>query len=188
MADSQRAPVFEPMDNKISCGGFSVLGGGISNKTIDLTPFCFGMWVIDKEDAIAGNKKNVHFSRVSYLQLANLIGDLDKGDFSRFPVGGDVLNQMVINKFLYTKVAPSFGLRFKGSKSQSELTNSEQFLEVYWSTMIERSPGLNNSLKVCFAPSTQGMLNYSIVDTQPTQSGRYLYCNAKTGENELIEI
>ena len=162
--------------------------GGISNKTIDLTPFCFGVWVIDKEDAIAGNKKNVHFSRVSYLQLANLTDDLDKDDFSRFPVGGDVLNQIVVNKFLYTKVAPSFGLRFKGYKNKSELTNSEQFLEGYWSSMKEYFPELDNISKSCFAPSTQGMLDYSIVDTQPTQSGRYLYCNAKTGENELIEI
>ena len=61
-------PVFEPMDNKISCGGFSILGGGISNKTINLTPFWSGEWVIDKEDAITGNKKNVHFSRIPFLQ------------------------------------------------------------------------------------------------------------------------
>ena len=160
----------------------------MSNKTIDLTPFCFGMWVIDKEDAIAGNKKNVHFSRVSYLQLANLMGDLDKGDFSRFPVGGDVLNQEVIADFVNTKVALSFGLRFKGYKLKSELTNSEMLIKNYWDATMEHFPELNHSLGVCFAPSTQGMLDYSIVDTQPTQSGRYLYCNAKTGENELIEI
>ena len=181
-------PVFEPMDNKISCGGFSILGGGISNKTIDLTPFWCGVWVIDKEDAIAGNKKNVHFSRVSFLQLTNLVDDLDKGDFSRFPIGGDVLNQEAINNFLYMKVASSFGLRFKGYKSKNELTNSKTLIKDYWDTMMESSPALNNSLWSCFAPSTQGMSQYSIVDTQPTQSGRYLYCNAKTGENELIEI
>ena len=179
-------PVFEPMDNKISCGGFSVFGGGISNKTIDLTPFCFGVWVIDKEDAIAGNKKNVHFSRVSYLQLANLMGDLDKGDFSRFPVGGDVLDETVINNFICTKVAPSFGLRFKGYKDQSELTNSEQFLEGYWDVMRKSFPF--DSLLYCYAPSAQGLSKYSIVDTQPTRSGKYLYCNAETGENELIVI
>ena len=162
--------------------------GGTSNKTIDLTPCRFGMWVIDKEDAIAGNKKNVHFSRVSYLQLANLIGDLDKGDFSRFPVGGDVLNQIVISNFLYTKVAPSFGLHFKGYKHQSELTNSEQFLDEYLHVMQHSFSESFNSLFYCYAPSAQGLSKYSIVDTQPTQSGRYLYCNAETGENELIEI
>lgn len=181
-------PVFEPMDNKISCGGFSILGGGISNKTIDLTPFWYGAWVIDKEDAIAGNKKNVHFSRVSFLQLTNLIDDLDKGDFSRFPIGGDVLNQEAISNFLYMKVASSFGLRFKGYKLNSELTNSEMLIEDYWNKMMESSPSLNNSLLSCFAPSAQGPSRYLIVDTQPTQSGRYLYCNAETGENELIEI
>ena len=162
--------------------------GGISNKTIDLTPFCFGMWVIDKEDAIAGNKKNVHFSHVSYLQLANLIGDLDKGDFSRFPVGGDVLDETVINNFLYTKVAPSFGLHFKGYKLQSELTNSEQFLDEYWRVMQHSFSESFNSLFYCYAPSAQGLSKYLIVDRQPTQSGQYLYCNAETGENELIVI
>ena len=163
-------------------------GGGISNKTIDLTPFWFGAWVIDKEDAIAGNKKNVHFSRVSFLQLPNLMGDLDKGDFSRFPVGGDVLNQEVIADFVITKVAPSFGLHFKGYKLRSELTNSEQFLEEYLKAMQSSFPEAFNSLFSCYALSTQGMSRYSIVDTQPTKSGRYLYCNARTGGNELIVI
>lgn len=180
-------PVFEPMDNKISCGGFSILGGGISNKTIDLTPMCFGVWVIDKEDAIAGNKKNVHFSHVSFLQLANLVDDFDKGNFSRFPIGGDVLNQEVIDNFICTKVALSFGLRFKGYKSINELTNSEKIIEDYWLQITEVSSDFN-SLRICFAPSAQGLSRYSIVDTQPTQSGRYLYCNAETGENELIVI
>ena len=82
--------------------------GGISNKTIDLTPFCFGEWVIDKEDAITGNKKNVHFSRVSFLQLTNLVDDLDKGDFSRFPIGGDVLNPEAVRNFLFMKIAFHF--------------------------------------------------------------------------------
>lgn len=162
--------------------------GGISNKTIDLTPMCFGTWVVDKEDAIAGNKKNVHFSHVSFLQLANLMGDLDKGDFSRFPIGGDVLNQEVITNFIYTKVALSFGLRFKGYKLQSELTNSEQFLEEYLKAMQQSFLGSFNSLFCCFAPSAQGLLRYSIVDSQPTKSGNYLYYNAKRGENELIVI
>ena len=181
-------PVFEPMDNKISCGGFSIFGGGISNKTIDLTPMWPGAWVIDKEDAIAGNKKNVHFSHVSFLQLANLVDDLDKGDFSRFPIGGDVLNQEVIDNFICTKVALSFGLRFKGYKDKSELTNSEKLIKEYWDVIMESSSSLNNSLGSCFAPSAQGLSSYLIVDTQPTQSGKYLYCNAETGENELIEI
>ena len=163
-------------------------GGGISNKTIDLTPFCLGEWVIDKEDAITGNKKNVHFSRVSFLQLTNLVDDLDKGDFSRFPIGGDVLNQGVIANFIYTKVAPSFGLRLKGSKLKSELTNSEKLIQNYWDTIMKSLPSLNDSLMSCFAPSAQGLSSYSIVDSQPTQSGRYLYCNAETGENELIVI
>lgn len=163
-------------------------GGGISNKTIDLTPMCFGMWVVDKEDAIAGNKKNVHFSHVSYLQLANLIDDLDKGDFSRFPVGGDVLNETVINNFIFTKVAPSFGLHFKGYKLQSELTNSEQFLDEYLKAMRKSFSESFKILFYCYALSTQGMSRYSIVDTQPTQSGKYLYYNAETGENELIVI
>ena len=163
------------------------LGGGISNKTIDLTPMRFGVWVIDKEDAIAGNKKNVHFSHVSFLQLTNLIDDLDKGDFSRFPVGGDVLNQGVIDYFVYTKVAPSFGLRFKGYKLESELTNSEKFINGYL-VLIMNSSDLKNSSKLCYAPSMQGMSAYSIVDSRPTQSGNYLYCNAETGENELIVI
>lgn len=162
-------------------------GGGISNKTIDLTPMCFGVWVIDKEDTIAGNKKNVHFSRVSFLQLVNLMDDLDKGDFSRFPIGGDVLNQEVIDNFLYTKVASSYGLRFKGHKLQSELTASERYIVEYLKQLTNSSQ-LRSSLRVCFAPSAQGLLDYSIVDNQPTQSGRYLYCNAKTGENELIVI
>ena len=162
-------------------------GGGISNKTIDLTPMCFGEWVIDKEDAIAGNKKNVHFSRVSFLQLVNLIDDLDKGDFSRFPIGGDVLNQEAIDNFLYMKVASSFGLRFKGLKSKSELTASERYILEYW-TVLTNSSQLQQSLRVCFAPSAQGLSSYSIVDSQPTQSGRYLYYNAETGENELIVI
>ena len=181
-------PVFEPMDNKISCGGFSVFGGGISNKTIDLTPMCFGTWVVDKEDAIAGNKKNVHFSHVSFLQLANLMGDLDKGDFSRFPVGGDVLDETVINNFVYTKVAPSFGLHFKGYKLQSELTNSEQFLNEYFEAMQKSFLESFNSLFYCYALSTQGMSRYSIVDSQPTEPGKYLYYNEQTGENELIVI
>lgn len=180
-------PVFEPMDNKISCGGFSIFGGGISNKTIDLTPMWSGVWVIDKEDAIAGNKKNVHFSRVSFLQLTNLADDLDKGDFSRFPIGGDVLNQGTIKKFLYIKVALSFGLRFKGYKLRSELTNSELLIEDYWSSIINSS-SIKNSLRSCFAPSAQGLSVYSIVDSQPTESGEYLYYNAETGENELIVI
>lgn len=184
----QYVPVFEPMDNKISCGGFSVFGGGISNKTIDLTPMCFGTWVIDKEDAIAGNKKNVHFSCIPFLQLANLIDDSTKGDFSRFPVGGDVLDETVINNFVYTKVAPSFGLRFKGYKLQSELTNSEQFLEEYLNVMQKSFSESFNSLFYCYAPSAQGLSKYSIDDTQPTQPGKYLYYNAETGENELIEI
>lgn len=162
-------------------------GGGISNKTIDLTPMRFGVWVIDKEDAIAGNKKNVHFSHVSFLQLANLVDDSDKGDFSKFPIGGDVLNQEVIANFIYTKVALSFGLRFKGHKSESELTNSEMLIEDYWNQMIKASSDFN-SLRVCFAPSAQGLSEFSIVNRQPTQSGHYLYCNAKTGENELIVI
>ena len=146
------------------------------------------MWVIDKEDAIAGNKKNVHFSRVSFLQLANLMDDLDKGDFSRFPIGGDVLNQEVISNFLYMKVASSFGLRFKGHKSESELTNSEILIKNYWDTMMKSSPSLNDSLQLCYAPSAQGLSAYLTVDTQPTEPGPYLYCNAKTGENELIVI
>lgn len=181
-------PTFKPIDNKISCGGFSILGGGISNKTIDLTPYRFGAWVIDKEDAIAGNKKNVHFSCVSFLQLTNLMDDLDKGDFSRFPIGGDVLNKTVINKFIYTKVAPSFGLHFKGHKDQSKLTNSEQFLDEYWKVMQKSFSESFNSLLYCYAPSAQGLSSYSIVDSQPTEPGQYLYCNAKTGENELIVI
>lgn len=163
-------------------------GGGISNKTIDLTPMCFGVWVIDKEDAIAGNKKNVHFSRVSFLQLANLMGDLDNGDFSRFPVGGDVLNQTVLGNFVFTKVAPSFGLHFKGYKSQNELTNSETFIKNYWDTIVKSFPSLDGSLMSCYALSTQGMSRYLIIDTQPTKPGQYLYCNGNTGENELIEI
>ena len=163
-------------------------GGGISNKTIDLTPFSFGVWVIDKEDAIAGNKKNVHFSHVSFLQLANLMGDLDKGDFSRFPVGGDVLDETVINNFVCTKVAPSFGLHFKGYKLQSELTNSEQFLNEYLNAIQKSFFESFKSLFYCYALSTQGMSRYSIADSQPTQSCRYLYCNAETGENELIVI
>lgn len=149
---------------------------------------CFGTWVVDKEDAIAGNKKNVHFSHVSFLQLANLMGDLDKGDFSRFPVGGDVLDETVIHNFVCTKVAPSFGLHFKGYKRQSELTNSEQFLKEYWIAMQKSFLESSNSLFCCYALSTQGMSQYSIVDTQPTESGNYLYCNAETGENELIVI
>lgn len=164
------------------------MGGGISNKTIDLTPMCFGTWVVDKEDAIAGNKKNVHFSHVSFLQLANLMDDLDKGDFSRFPIGGDVLNQEVITNFIYTKVALSFGLHFKGYKLQGELTNSEQFLEEYLKAIQKSFLESFNSLFCCYALSTQGMSQYSIVDTQPTKSGNYLYCNAETGENELIVI
>lgn len=162
-------------------------GGGISNKTIDLTPMRFGVWVIDKEDAIAGNKKNVHFSHVSFLQFANLVDDLDKGDFSRFPIGGDVLNQEVIDKFLYMKVASSFGLRFKGYKLINKLTNSEMLIENYWNQITEASSDFN-ILRICFAPSAQGMSMYSIVDSQPTKPGQYLYCNAKTGENELIVI
>ena len=181
-------PVFEPMDNKISCGGFSILGGGISNKTIDLTPMCFGTWVVDKEDAIAGNKKNVHFSHVSFLQLANLMDDLDKGDFSRFPVGGDVLDETVIDNFVYTKVAPSFGLHFKGYKLQSELTNSEQFLDEYLKAIQKSFFESFSSLSYCYALSTQGMSRYSIVDSQPTKPGKYLYYNPATGGNELIEI
>lgn len=181
-------PVFEPMDNKISCGGFSILGGGISNKTIDLTPCWSGVWVIDKEDAIAGNKKNVHFSRVSFLQLTNLVDDLDKGDFSRFPIGGDVLNQETIDNFLYMKVASSFGLRFKGYKLKSELTNSEMLIEDYWGAIKDSSFWFRNSLETCFAPSAQGLSSYLIVDSQPTESGEYLYYNAETGENELIVI
>lgn len=164
-------------------------GGGISNKTIDLTPFWSGVWVIDKEDAIAGNKKNVHFSRVSILQLTNLVDDLDKGDFSRFPIGGDVLNQETINNFLYMKVASSFGLRFKGYKPRSEFTNSEIFIENYWDLIIKSSSSwFEDSLWSCFAPSAQGLSSYLIVDSQPTESGEYLYCNAETGENELIVI
>ena len=163
-------------------------GGGISNKTIDLTPFCFGEWVIDKEDAITGNKKNVHFSRVSFLQLTNLVDDLDKGDFSRFPIGGDVLNQKVIDKFLYMKVASSFGLRFKGYKLESELTNSEILIGDYFATIMESSSASTGSLMSCYALSTQGMSRYSIVDSQPTKPGKYLYCNPATGGNELIEI
>ena len=181
-------PVFELMDNKISCGGFSIFGGGISDKTIDLTPFCFGEWVIDKEDAITGNKKNVHFSHVSFLQLTNLVDDLDKGDFSRFPIGGDVLNQEVIDKFLYMKVASSFGLRFKGYKLESELTNSEILIEDYFATIIKSSSALGDISMSCFAPSAQGLSRYSIVDSQPTEPGKYLYCNEQTGENELIVI
>lgn len=184
-------PVFEPMDNKISCGGFSIFGGGISNKTIDLTPFWSGAWVIDKEDAIAGNKKNVHFSRVSFLQLTNLVGDLDKGDFSRFPIGGDVLNRKTINKFLYMKVASSFGLRFKGYKPKNEFTNSEMLIDQYWGEVMKSSSSsfwFKSSLEMCFAPFAQGLSTYLIVDSQPTESGKYLYYNAGTGENELIVI
>ena len=167
----------------------SLFWGGISNKTIDLTPICFGAWVIDKEDAIAENKKNVHFSHVSFLQLANLIDDLDKGDFSRFPIGGDVLNQEAINKFLYTKVASSVGLCFKGYKSVNEFTTSEMFIEDYWNAIMNSySKPLSFIVSSCFAPSAQGLSSYSIVDTQPTKPGQYLYCNAETGENELIVI
>lgn len=162
--------------------------GGINNKTIDLSPYPFGVWVIDKEDAIMGNRKNVHFSCIPFLQLANLIDDSTKGDFSRFPVGGDVLDETVMNNFLYTKVVPSFGLHFKGYKNKSELTNSEQFLEEYLNVIRKSFSESFNSLFYCYAPSTQGMSKYLIVYIQPTQSGRYLYCNAETGENELIEI
>ena len=163
-------------------------GGGISNKTIDLTPFWAGEWVIDKEDAITGNKKNVHFSRVSFLQLTNLVDDLDKGDFSRFPIGGDVLNLEAVSNFTFMKIAPSFGLRFKGYKSKSELTNSEILIKNYWDTIMQSFSSLNDSLMSCFAPSAQGLSSYSIVDSQPTKPGQYLYCNAKTGGNELIVI
>lgn len=162
--------------------------GGINNKTIDLTSYRFGVWVIDKEDAIAGNRKNVHFSPIPFLQLANLIDDSIKGDFSRFPVGGDVLNETVINNFVYTKVAPSFGLHFKGYKLQSELTNSEQFLDEYLNAMQKSFSESFHSLLYCYALSTQGISRYSIVDTQPNKPGKYLYYNAETGENELIVI
>lgn len=148
----------------------------------------FGAWVIDKEDAIAGNKKNVHFSCVSFLQLVNLMDDSDKGDFSRFPVGGDVLNGEAINNFLWMKVASSFGLCFKGYKLKSELTNSEMLTENYFLTIMESFPSISDSASSCFAPSAQGLSKYLIVESQPTESGKYLYCNTETGENELIVI
>ena len=180
-------PAFKPMDNKISCGGFSILGGGISNKTIDLTPDRYGVWVINKEDAIAGNKKNVHFSRIPFLQLVNLIDDSTKGDFSRFPSGGQVLDYEVMMMFLYTKVASSFGLLFEGVKKKTELTSSEYFLNGYWENLVEQF-SLNDLSNICFALSTDGISDYLIVNIQPTEPGKYLYCNGATGENELIEI
>ena len=182
-------PAFKPMDNKISCGGFSILGGGINNKTIDLTPDRYGVWVINKEDAIAGNKKNVHFSRIPFLQLVNLIDDSTKGDFSRFPSNGQVLNYEVMKMFLYTKVASSFGLLFEGEKRKTELTPSEFFLEGYWEMLVQQF-SLNDLSNICYALSTDGISDYLIVNTQPLPSepGKYLYCNGVTGENELIEI
>lgn len=163
-------------------------GGGISNKTIDLTPYCFGVWVIDKEDAIAGNRKNVHFSCIPFLQLANLMDDSTKGNFSRFPSGGQVLNKAAIETFLNTKVAPSFGLRFEGVKKPEELTPSELFLAEYWTRLTKQSSA-NGLLQICYALSTDGISEYSIVDDkpQPSEPGKYLYIDLGTGENELIE-
>ena len=162
-------------------------GGGISNKTLDLTPDRYGVWVINKEDAIAGNKKNVHFSCIPFLQLANLIDDSTKGDFSRFPSGGQVLNYEVMMMFLYTKVASSFGLLFEGVKQLTELTPSEFFLYGYWKNLVQQF--LSNDLSnTCYALSTDGIWDYLIVNTQPTEPGKYLYYNEATGENELIEI
>lgn len=182
----QFVPVFRPMDNKISCGGFSLLGGGINNKIIDLTPDRFGVWVINKEDAIAGNRKNVHFSRIPFLQFINLIDDSTKGDFSRFPSGGEVLNETAMQKFLFIKVASSFGLLFEGGKETTKLTLSERFLNNYWELLTQQF-SLNDLSSMCYALSTDGLVDYSVVDTQPTKPGRYLYYNTKTGENELIE-
>ena len=188
MANIQYLPVFKPMDNKISCGGFSLIGGGINNKTIDLSPFPFGVWVIDKEDAIMGNRKNVHFSCIPFLQLANLIDDSTKGDFSRFPSGGQVLNAEAMNTFLCTKVASSFGLRFEGMKKSEELTPSESFLVDYWEDLKE-VPSINIFRNTCFVLPTDGISPYSIVRNkpQPSAPGKYLYIDLKTGENELIE-
>lgn len=182
-------PAFRPMDNKISCGGFSILGGGINNKIIDLTPVRYGVWVINKEDAIAGNRKNVHFSHIPFLQLINLIDDSTKGDFSRFPSGGEVLNNEVMKIFLYTKVASSFGLLFEGEKKLTELTPSEHFLNGYWQMLVQQF-SLNDLSNICYALSTDGISDYLIVNTQPqpTEPGKYLYCNPVTGGNELIEI
>ena len=186
MANGQHVPVFKPMDNKISCGGFSVIGGGINNKTIDLTSYCFGVWVIDKEDAIAGNRKNVHFSCIPFLQLANLIDDSIKGDFSSFPSGGQVLSIAAIDTFLNTKVASSFGLRFEGLKDRLELTPSEFFLVGYWEG-LKAEFSLDKFSSVCFALSTDGISSYSIVrdKPQPSEPGKYLYIGLET--NELIE-
>lgn len=164
--------------------------GGINNKIIDLTSIRFGVWVINKEDAIAGNRKNVHFSRIPFLQLINLVDDSTKGDFSRFPSGGEVLNDEVMKIFLYTKVASSFGLLFEGKKKQSELTLSESVAYNYWEILTEQF-SLYDLSSVCYALSTNGIiLPYSIVKTrpQPTEPGKYLYCDKTTGENELIEI
>ena len=165
------------------------IGGGISNKTIDLTPDRYGVWVINKEDAIAGNKKNVHFSRIPFLQLVNLIDDSTKGDFSRFPSDGQVLNDEVMTMFLYTKVASSFGLLFEGEKKLKEFTPSELFLNGYWQDLVQQF-SLNDLSSICYALSTDGISDYLIVKTkpQPTEPGKYLYCSVATGENELIEI
>lgn len=187
MPNIEYVPVFKPMDNKISCGGFSIFGGGINNKTIDLTPMCFGVWVIDKEDAIAGNRKNVHFSCIPFLQLANLIDDSIKGDFSRFPSGGQVLSIEAIDTFLDTKVASSFGLRFEGLKASEELTPSENLLLQYWKDAKRTTSSLNFLSSICFARSTDGVSLYSIVRNkpQPSEPGQYLYIDLET--NELIE-
>ena len=160
--------------------------GGINNKTIDLTSYCFGVWVIDKEDAIAGNRKNVHFSRIPFLQLANLMDDSAKGDFSRFPSGGQVLDSEAIETFLWTKVASSFGLRFEGTKNPKELTPSELFLAEYWKGLTQQF-SVNEVLKICYALSTDGISQYSIVfnKPQPSEPGKYLYIGLET--NELIE-
>lgn len=160
--------------------------GGINNKTIDLTSYRYGVWVIDKEDAIAGNRKNVHFSCIPFLQLANLIDDSIKGDFSRFPSGGQVLSIAAIDIFLSTKVASSFGLRFEGRKDRLELTPSETLLENYWES-LKAEFSLDKLSNECFALSTDGISQYSIVRNkpQPSEPGKYLYIDRKA--NELIE-
>lgn len=144
------------------------------------------MWVINKEDAIAGNTKNVHFSIMPTLQAMSLADDVVKGDFSRFPTGGDVLNNTALYKFKYTRLAPTWGLRYVGAKSNGELTPSELLYRFY----IE---AINQSvtippLQYCFAISPEGLTQCELVYKTPTESGNYLYINQNTDENELITI